>query len=469
MSLDGAVERAGRWLAGRQSRRSFLGRFGKAAVLVASGPAVAGLLAERAGARLCGQTGVSPKCATFDCLFSDSVWGWCWYASDGCCRNGGLKKICDCCTTNWPNVHGYCPSGTNVRCVVESCGTDPRVQTTMLTRLVPDGSGYAAAARSMRFRTAPTVVVTDAVDGLVAAVAAPVAGVIGAPLLRFPRDGFGSQQAQLLSELGARRVVLVAPALGGQADALRGAGLEVEVVGAAGDLGELSVEVARWIRGVNRIGRTVTVVPQGLSLATAGAAAVFSACQGFPLLVGGDAAQAVGLPTLLVGPEAVALASSVGVSSEATTARSYTALTLELAELAYNNPITDRGRTVLVPDGSDLLGLVDLGAPVVVHPTWSLGPVHDWLFRHQRAYGSFGEAYLGLGSGRLGDAEVYRLQSALNGYEAQHLQGVGGQGLPVFSQPLAERELGRARVTGRPTYPDQTPPAYWTSRAQTLR
>lgn len=467
--LDDAVERAGRWLAGRQSRRSFLGRAGKAAVLVAAGPTVATLLADRAEARVCGQSGVAPKCPTFDCLYSDSVWGWCWYASDGCCRNGGLKKICDCCTLGWPNVHGYCPTGHNVRCIVESCGTDPRVQTTLLTRLAPDAAGYTGAARSLRYRTAPTVVVADAEAPLLAAVAAPVAGVLGAPFLRFPRAGFGPEQQQLLAGLQVRRVVLVAPALAAQADAFRAAGLEVELVGTSTEPGRFSEEVAAWIRGVNRIGRSVTIVPEGLSGAMASTAAAFAAAQGFPLLVGGGAAQAVGLPTLLVGPEAVALSGTVGVAAEATGSRSALALGAELAELAYANPVTDRGRVAIVPEGVDALELVDLGVPVLHHPVWSIGSLLDWLVRHQRAYGSLGECCLGIGSGRIGDEDVWRLQSTLNGYQVQELMGVAGQGLPVISQPMAERPIGAARVDGRPTYPDQPPPAYWTSRAQTLR
>ena len=93
------------------------------------------------------QSGITPKCDTFDCVGPGDVWGWCWYASDGCCANGGLKKICDCCTVNYPNVHGYCPSGTNVRCIVESCGTDPRVLKVALTPIVwSAGVGYHHAA-----------------------------------------------------------------------------------------------------------------------------------------------------------------------------------------------------------------------------------------------------------------------------------------------------------------------------------
>ena len=51
------------------------------------------------------------------------------------CAGGALKKICDCCRANHPNVHGYCPSGTNVLCIVESCGADPRVQVVALRRI----------------------------------------------------------------------------------------------------------------------------------------------------------------------------------------------------------------------------------------------------------------------------------------------------------------------------------------------
>lgn len=70
--FDEIVERWGRRTAARTTRRAFLGRVGKAAVLVAGGPA---LLVERAEARVCGQSGVAPKCPTFACDMPDSVWG----------------------------------------------------------------------------------------------------------------------------------------------------------------------------------------------------------------------------------------------------------------------------------------------------------------------------------------------------------------------------------------------------------
>jgi hypothetical protein len=151
-ALDVAVERLGRWTARRTTRRSFLGRLGRGAVFLASGPTVALLLGdgERAAARVCGQSGVSPRCANFDCVGHDEVWGWCWYAS-GCCAGGGLKKICDCCAVNWPNVHGYCPDGTNVKCIVESCGADPRVMQTPVARIAED-EAVAAAVRVSQVR-----------------------------------------------------------------------------------------------------------------------------------------------------------------------------------------------------------------------------------------------------------------------------------------------------------------------------
>ena len=86
--LDKLTESAARWLAGRQTRRSFLGRLGRGAMLVAGGSTLATLLLDQeAEARVCGQSGVSPKCDTYDC---GDVWGWCWYAS-GCCAGGELK------------------------------------------------------------------------------------------------------------------------------------------------------------------------------------------------------------------------------------------------------------------------------------------------------------------------------------------------------------------------------------------
>src|SRR3954464_11839327 len=115
-----SIESASRYLAARLSRRSFLARMARVAILVAGGPTLAAVLAGTAEGRGCGQSGVAPKCPTFDCNGDGLSWGYCWYASPGCCSDGGLKKICDCCKVNHPFTHGYCPSGSNVYCIVES-------------------------------------------------------------------------------------------------------------------------------------------------------------------------------------------------------------------------------------------------------------------------------------------------------------------------------------------------------------
>jgi hypothetical protein len=202
------VEHATRWIATRASRRSFLGRTARAAMLVAGGPVLAGLVADgRAATRVCGQSGVSQKCPTFDCVGPDHVWGWCWYANGGaCCAGGGLKKICDCCVTDWPNVHGYCPGGTNVKCIVESCWADPRVMTVPLAR-VGDGSpaSIALAVSRRRFPDggAPAVVLGDAGDVLAASVAGAAAGAVARPLLLVERDDFPPELAAELRRLGA--------------------------------------------------------------------------------------------------------------------------------------------------------------------------------------------------------------------------------------------------------------------------
>ena len=93
----GSVERAGRRLAARYARGEFLDRTGQAAVLVAGGPTLAGLLGRAGrgpGVRAVGRVAQVPDLRLHG---PGDVWGWCWYASPGCCANGGLKKICDCC------------------------------------------------------------------------------------------------------------------------------------------------------------------------------------------------------------------------------------------------------------------------------------------------------------------------------------------------------------------------------------
>jgi len=249
--LDGAVERIGRRLAARTTRRSFLERMAKVAVLVAGGPALVNLLAERADARVCGQSGTAPKCPTFDCVGEGNVWGWCWYASAGCCSNGGLKKICDCCRLNHPFAHGYCPTGHNVFCIVESCSADPRVLTVPVAR-VGGATGPATSATLSRNGFAAgrggTAVVTDEGDPLVSSIARPLAAVLDGPSLLTARDRLTASTGDELRRLGVRDVVIVGPAIGLGVDAdLVARGIIVRRVGTAADPGALSVQVAREV------------------------------------------------------------------------------------------------------------------------------------------------------------------------------------------------------------------------------
>lgn len=464
-NMDAAVERLGRWTAGRTTRRSFLNRLGQLAVFVAAGPTLAGLLIRDAQARVCGQSGVTPKCDTFHCEGPGDVWGWCWYASDGCCRNDGLKKICDCCTVDYPNVHGYCPSGTNVRCIVESCGTDPRVLNVALTPLEWAGAtGYHHAAIVTGHTSATKAVVADDSDRWMQYVAAPLGGALGIPLLGISANGATADDLALLSSLGVTEVMAVGPVSG--LGTLTGAGITVDQVTTASDLPTISQQVAARITKINDINRTVTVEAAGLSAEVAPAAAAFAALGGFPLMVGSSAALAVGYPTLYVGPEPA----DVALSSNRTVATSAVDLSIELADLAAAIPHVSPKRIAIAPSGSsDAVGLVNLGVPLVLHPLDRLGALESWIQDHSLRYGELTEIYYVLGPGQLLTEEYWKLQSAANGFRADQLQGVSGQGLPVIRQPLAERPIGMARTDGALSWGSQSPPNYWTTQGQTFR
>lgn len=464
--FDSAVERLGRWTAAHSTRRSFLHRLGQLAVVVAAGPTIAGLIMRRAEARVCGQSGVSPKCDTFDCVGAGTAWGWCWYASDGCCANGGLKKICDCCTVNWPNVHGYCPAGSNVRCIVESCGTDPRVQTVALAAVAWDAAaGYSHAAIRAAQSIATRAVVAPADNRWLQIVAAPLAGALGVPLLAVPGTGPSAADLDLLRSLGVSEVVAVGPVAG--AGAFAGAGMPLSSITTSTDPATASQAVATKIAAVNDINRTVTVETSGLSAEAAPLAAVFAALGGFPLLVGSATAAAVGLPTVAVGPEVPA----GWPVDQRTSAGSLPELSVEIADWTLALPTVAPGRVAIAPAGSsDVIGLVNLAAPLVLHPAGRLGPVADWLNRYARRYGQLRHLYHTTGPGQLATDQHWWLQGTVNGFQVDQLQGVSGQGLPVISQPMAERPIGLARVgAGGPAYGADGPPAYWTGQGQTFR
>ncbi|MDH3295538.1 MAG: hypothetical protein OER95_14560, partial [Acidimicrobiia bacterium] len=256
--LDRAVERAGRWTARRTSRRSFLHRLGQLAIVVAAGPSIGTLLMRKVDARVCGQSGVTPKCDTFDCVGPGDVWGWCWYASDGCCRNGGLKKICDCCTVDYPNVHGYCPAGTNVRCIVESCGNDPRLQTVTLTAIAwTSASGYYHSAAAAAHHSASKAVLAPANNRWLQYVAAPLAGTLGVPMLAIADAGPSPADLELLSRLEVDEVLTVGPVP--RLAVVTRTGITASAATLASDPVRASIEVADRIARINDINRTVTV------------------------------------------------------------------------------------------------------------------------------------------------------------------------------------------------------------------
>jgi hypothetical protein len=181
-----------------------------------------------------------------------------------------------------------------------------------------------------------------------------------------------------------------------------------------------------------------------------------------PLLVGGAAAQALSAArTYLAGPEAIAEAGSVagGYPLDATDAAA-------LARIAGNAATLVENRTAIAAGAAPIgtaaaVGLAGIGGVVVLHPGGALDDANaQWLRDHQS---QLARGWCAGGAGTLGDKGYYDLQSALNHFDAHRLIGVSGQGLPVISQPLAEREIGRARLTGTPARDLNA--GYWVGRA----
>ena len=456
--LDTLFERLSRRAAARTTRRAFLARMGQAAVLVAGGPALATLLVERAEARVCGQSGVAPKCPTFDCTYADSVWGWCWYASPGCCAGGGLKKICDCCTLNWPFVHGYCPSGFNVRCIVESCLNDPRVMDKPIVRVLGEDAAAVALARSRTRASSRAVVLGDLDDPRIGAVAGPVATHLGAPLLLTSRTRLSPAVVAEIRRLGATRVYAVG--------AVPESHLE-DLEGVTGEhVGGTSLAVARWL--IDRTGRNraVCIARSGVSASAAAAAAAVAGQLGMPLVIGVDSAKELAATvTWMVGPEAAAHAGELsgGFPIRGAT-RAEIALALATAAVG---PLGVKNVFVrLSPEAEPdvAVGLCGEGGVLLYHPPGALGGGnYAWIREHGAALRG---AMAGGTTGALGDGGVYDVQSALHLFDTHLLIGQPGQGLPVISQPHHEREVGRARVKGAPPKDPDSDKAYWSSRAR---
>jgi hypothetical protein len=460
--LDSVVESVSRRLAGRTTRRSFMGWLGKGAVLVAGGSSMVGLLAGKAEARVCGQSGVSPKCANYDCV--DAVWGWCWYAN-GCCSGGRLKKICDCCAPV-NNVHGYCPSGTNVKCIVESCGNDPRVQTVPIARVqTDDPSAIAAAFSRTRFgrNSKPVIVISNVSDALSAAIAATVASTLNGPLLLTSPDTLDAQVVAEVQRLGSVDVKIAGLGLANAIDStLASYGCSVERLFSSSNHADMSSDVADWVRARTKTNRAICVEASGVSLAMAPVAGAAAASKGMVLLVGTATAAAKSrdgiVLTYMVGPEAAAGAGQVA-GGKAVRNGDAVAMAAELATHMASVEKANLSSVTLAPWSSNT-GLAASPGLVVLHARSNgLDGAREWMFANRAG---FRQAYAVGVSGALNNDGYYETQSVVNGFEAHLLIGVSGQGLPVISQPGDERPLGRAR-----TSPIEAPPApvsYWTDR-----
>lgn len=442
--IERAVEGLGRWTAARSSRRSFLGRLGRAGVLLAAGPSSALILAgeAQAAARVCGQTGTAPRCPTFDC---GATWGWCWYAT-GCCADGALKKICDCCAPNTPHAVGYCPPGTRVHCIVESCGADPRLQIRQLTQ-IPAEHAAVVAVEVCKHRFAGRVamaVLGDAESPPFAAAATSLGGVVGGPVLLTLRNGLLDIVRAKLARLHVEHVVVAGSLLAPTVDAaLAGQGIQVWRVGQSHDLGAFTSEVAVWSRSMTGRRTAVAVVPGPAEAAVSAAAAL---------------AHRHRLPLVVAGPDATALI-------EPRPVRETTVLTTDGREAARY----PGGRAVAAPDGPAMAAQVataafgDPGEVVTLAPRQMAGaaagaatwPAPLLLFAVNTMDGAWGallhlrgrvqRAVVAAPVTAFGDRAHYDLQAVLNEYEVHQLRGGDGDGLPVFTQPPEERPVGQAR------------------------
>jgi len=485
-TLDDWVETASRWTAERTTRRSFLGKVGRAGFLLAAGPTLATVLAERAEGRVCGQTGYVPVCPTFDC--DEGVWGWCWYAS-GCCAGGYLKKICDCCVWQYPSVQGYCDSGYTVKCLVESCGTDPRVLSVPMKEMdTSDLLTTAVEVAKLRFPNgSPTVVLADGDEPLFWAIALGLGGIVGGAVLPLRERRLDPKVLEHIRAMKVSVVTIVGPALPGSIDtAIAEQGFTVERVGRSAEVGEFSAEVARWARGLSNrevrinarpqlltprfggdVSRCVCVVPQGLSAEAVPLAAALAGALGYPLVVGEAAARAAGVPAYLVGPEAARHEAQLP-GSRSLVAASLVELGVDLARLAYDTEKVAPETVLLAPtDSAALLALAGMGVPIVVHEPGILNRApRGWLYALVEAYGPPHQIYIGGPWQVLGLDGWYEVQSAVNGFETRRLVGRDGDGYP-FEQPWYEQGVGAARVDSEvPSPPPRSSSTYWGGRVR---
>jgi hypothetical protein len=439
--FDALGERMGRATAARTTRRSFLARLGQVAVTVAGGSALVPVLAGPAHARVCGQSGVAPKCATFDC---DATWGWCWYAS-GCCADGALKKICDCCAPNTPHPRGYCPAGTRVKCIVESCGADPRLQTVPIDHLSSsDPARLAAAICDRRFRgRVPAAVLGDAESPAFAAIAASVGRVVDGPVLLTPRTGLHDHAAQQLRRLEVEYVQLVGPRIATAVDAaVERLGIRVERVGADESIAGCAAEVAVWHR-------TLTGTRQALVLAGdvarnhPAAPAAYAHARRLPLLFGTGAGTRRALAEPRPAARAWVLTEDAAAASEvpggeAITAGDPYAQARRVGEAALTAGVP-AATVTLATERHPAAAAACMPAPLLLYQPGSMSGAFRWLL----AYRGGIERVMPVGP--LDSGARYDLQAVVNEFETHLLTGSAGQGLPVIPQPVSERPIGQAR------------------------
>jgi hypothetical protein len=311
----------------------------------------------------------------------------------------------------------------------------------------------AAAVRRVKFPGgSSTVVLADAEDGLIVAVATTLAGILGVPVVQVNRLLPGQDTLSGLREMRARSAKLVGPSVLSSVDLLLALnGVAVERVGSSPDAPTLSAQVAQW--AIGRAGASpgsVCITTAGTSRAAAGLAAGLGSSKRWPLVVGAGAARSAGGPTFLVGPEAAALSAEVPAPT-AFASSSLFDLANEIARFAHSS-VPVPGPVAVVPEGArTVTEVAGMGAPVLMYRSGSLNGVREWLIERTSAHGLPTHAVLAEGaSGSIGPSGLYELQSLVNGFAVHKLVGVGGQGLPIIEQPPEERPLGLARVGPAP-------------------
>jgi hypothetical protein len=448
--VDTSAENAARWLAARSTRRSFLAGVARVSMIGVGTKAVSAVLTDQAQARVCGQSGISPMCPTYDCVGPDVVFGYCWYASPGCCANGGLKKICDCCGVGYKNVQGYCPEGSAVYCVVESCLEDPRVQSVPLERyVVADAVEASIAALIDRAPgSSPTIVLVTADDPLMLGVAMPIAAELGAPLVACDRSALRPALGDELKRVGVRKFVVVGAFSPALLSVLEPLGV-LDRVTTAIDPAAMSIEAARWLTQRTGFSESVCIGAGSAAVTLAPIAGAYAAQRRRPLLISADAVGAFlgerSSAVALIGSEVASssnrFAGSISINNDDPQLVSLTVANRTLRAVGGTTGIA-------FADGSQssILGPLASGAAVVLLPSASNDTLRDWLILNRKRFS--GAVLARSISAPADDALVYALQSALNGYDAHLLSGNDGDGLPVFAQPLEEQALGAVRVTG---------------------